>query len=1677
MIDENVVKQILKTARIEEVIGEFVPLMKRGKDLVGLCPFHEGKYKSFSVSPSKGIYKCFVCGEGGNVISFLMKYKKYTYKESLQWLAKKYKIELYQQGKNINLKQTEWNNNLKCLTQIVFIDTEVDADTRKVVDYGAVRGNGVFIHTHSSQEFDTFISASSTLCGHNIIEHDLKYINLQKHYSIIDTLPLSPLLFPKKPYHKLVKDDKLQVEELNNPVNDSQKAKDLFYDEVAAWEGLSQRRKKIYQGLLVNTREFQGFFKWIGSTDSLSSDIIAELIREEYAGKICTNANVKAVARRYPIELAFSLAVIGADDLYSLTPAWVLHNYPKVNNVMAFLCNTSCGECEYCKHRLDVHAGLKEFFGYDEFRIFDGEPMQQRAVEAAIGRESLLTVFPTGGGKSLTFQLPALMAGRNIHGLTVVISPLQSLMKDQVDNLSERGISDAVTINGLLDPIERAAAIKQVADGTANILYISPEMLRSKTIERLLLCRNVVRFVIDEAHCFSAWGQDFRTDYLFIGDFIRSLQEKKHQSRPIAVSCFTATAKQKVVRDICDYFKNKLGVELRIFASKTERQNLTYSVLHAETADEKYIQLRNLILSHLCPSIVYVARTHRTTELAERLQRDGINALPFNGKMDAADKVANQNAFMSGQTQVIVATSAFGMGVDKKDVGLVVHYDISDSLENYVQEAGRAGRDPQMKANCFVLFDDSDLDKHFILLNQTKLSISEIQQVWKAIKDLTAKHEKVYCSVLDIARQAGWNEENYLNIETRVKGAVTALEQAGFISRGNNSPRIFATGIRVRSMDEAAQRLNVSRFFDSTTREESIRIIRSLISSRATSDWRGTEAETRVDYLSDKLGLKKETVIRNINLMRQEGLLANTKDMQAYIDNAKISRTLADILSLEKFLLEQIDTDVITLNYKQLNADAQTNGHKRCTVKLLRMLVHFLMIKGYIRKEEHTPNGSVSLRLEQDRKNAMSRFNLRADLSKYAVKVLTTYSEKSPASLSDKEHSHKTPITFSVVDMLNNYNSENKSLAFTTYKEVSLGDMEEALLYLSKIGLLKIEGGFMVIYNTMQLQRKVDRRTRYGREQYKMLDEFYQQRIQQIHIVGEYANMMVRDYDAAMRFISDYFLIDYKIFINKYFKGERRLQITKNITPAKYDQIFGTLSKKQREIIDDKKSKYIVVAAGPGSGKTRVLVHKLASLLLLEDVKHEQLLMLTFSRAAATEFKKRLIELVGSAAHFVDIKTFHSYSFDLVGRNGTLEESDSVVQRAAEMIENGEVEESKIAKSVLVIDEAQDMGDDDFRLVQAMMRQNEEMRVIAVGDDDQNIYGFRGSKSEYLKSLVTDYGATSYELVENYRSDHAIVDYANTFVQRISDRMKQMPIVSVSKDKGFVGLCSEFNIKTSGTTAVLTMTNEQTLQVAHLLRQQGKHVRLIQSMDVFRFINLAEVRYFFKQLGRTEDVRISHSQWEEAKRRTEEAYATSTCLRALKQFFADFEATHKVYYRNDLREFVLESSIEDFIAADKDTVFVSTIHKSKGREFDTVYLLSDGIHNADSERLRAIYVGITRAKHYLYIYEDTSFLDKQPSIVFSLSLKDVWLSYFREYKEQVLRLRSGDRLNYKEGYLLTRKGIRIGSLSKSMRNKIKEYEDKGYSVTDVEVSFILAWRPREEPQEIAVCLANLILTK
>ena len=1613
---------------------------------------------------------------------------------------------------NNKIEQDSNNSDRESLnfSNYVFVDVEVGINSKKIHDIGAVRYDNAIYHSASIDGLFDFIQNIKYICGHNIINHDIKYLFGDKKIThiLVDTLYISPLLFPERPYHKLVKDDKLITDSVNNPINDCKKAQDLLFDEISVWNLLPDYKRKIFSSLLKDKKEFSGFISIVEKDYKVKE--LPKLIIESYEGKICSNADIATLVSKYPCELSYSLAIIDTTDKQSITPSWILKNYPDVEYVLKMLRNKHCSTgCSYCNKQLDAHYNLKSFFGYDQFRTYDGENLQEKSVKAALNDESLLAIFPTGGGKSLTFQLPALMQGQTVHGLTVVISPLQSLMKDQVDNLSERGLTDVVTINGLLDPLTKSLSIQRVQDGDASILYIAPEMLRSKTIERILMSRHVVRFVIDEAHCFSSWGHDFRVDYLYIGKFISEYLKKKKCKKPIPISCFTATAKQKVIQDICDYFKQTLNLELKMFASSASRTNLRYSVIHTDNDDDKYLKLRQIVSEINCPAIIYVSRTKRTLELANKLTRDGYKALPFNGKMDSDKKISNQDAFMKDNVRIIVATSAFGMGVDKKDVGLVIHYDISDSLENYVQEAGRAGRDPNLNAQCYVLYGDNDLDKNFVLLNQTKLSISEIQQIWKSIKQLTRKRNRVSCSALEIARQAGW-DDSVSDIETRVRAALSTLEQGGYIERGNNVPHVYATGITVKNMEEARDRISNSALFSSDEIEKSVRVIKSLISQKYIAKAQDGEGESRIDYLADILGLTKAEVISVVERMRQEGILADSKDISVHfyedeINERKSKKLLEDFAKLEHYFLSKALENNSTISCKQLNENAINDGISSSKEKNIRTLLYFLTIMGYIRKkEDNSQNIEIIRLLELD--SAINRFKKRLEISRFIIDWLYKLSTENSAD-------EKTNLTiqFSIVELLNQIKSTNKTL-FTEFNNFQIEDVEEALLYLSKIGALKLEGGFLVLYNAMDIKRIKDNKSRYKVEDYKMLNEFYKQKIQQVHIVGEYANLMVKDYNAALQYVQDYFQMDYKKFITKYFKGERIKEIERNLTPQKYKQLFGQLSKRQMEIISDKESRCIVVAAGPGSGKTRVLVHKLASLLLLEDVKHEQLLMLTFSRASATEFKQRLIELIGNAAHFVEIKTFHSYCFDLLGRIGNLEDVKMCVSAATEMIENGEVEPNRIGKSVLVIDEAQDMSDDEYSFVRALMKVNEEMRVIAVGDDDQNIYEFRGSNSKYMHQLSNENGSRFsrfIEMTENYRSSKRVVSFANEFAKNITRRMKTSSIISMKNSDGWVSVTYHLStymyqpivdnlIKNRGlgSSCILTQTNEEAVIMVALLRKYGIKSTLIQSMDGFRFSNLAEIKYLLKYLSKNvKTPLIVDKIWEEAKSATYKLYNTSTSISYVKKCIELFEQTNKTKYFSDFKEFVFESSAEDFCDISGEDVVVSTIHKAKGKEFDDVYMLVSDNYSKDDTLFRRYYVGMTRAKNRLFIHTNSDcFSNKNTSqyivdqkiysmpeeVVLQLSHKDVYLGFFKNIKKEILSLRSGQIVNYSNNmFYVPTNNMPIAKLSVSMQETLNEWKNKGYDVKYAYVRFIVAWKPKDEPKdepETAVVLFDIVLS-
>lgn len=808
-------------------------------------------------------------------------------------------------------------------------------------------------------------------------------------------------------------------------------------------------------------------------------------------------------------------------------------------------------------------------------------------------------------------------------------------------------------------------------------------------------------------------------------------------------------------------------------------------------------------------------------------------------------------------------------------------------------------------------------------------------------------------------------------------------------------------------------------------------------------------------------------------------------------------------IKLERYILAHISSDTLRISYKQLNDDAQREGVETATEKDIRTLLYFLTVKGYTRKKEDGAY-NIELTCQADETSTLKRFEKRLEICHFTIGWLYRLT-----SHETEENSKGKGIQFSVVELLNDFKANGATL-LDTMQNVQLEDIEEALLYLSKIGALKLEGGFLVLYNAMDIRRIKDNRLRYKQEDYRMLSEFYKQKIQQVHIVGEYANLMVRDYDAALQYVQDYFHMDYRRFISKYFQGERLREIERNVTPEKYKRIFGTLSEKQMEIISDKESRCIVVAAGPGSGKTRVLVHKLASLLLLEDVKHEQLLMLTFSRAAAIEFKQRLLDLIGNAAHFVEIKTFHSYCFDLLGKIGNLDDAKDVVARAAEMIRKGEVEPNRIAKTVLVIDEAQDMSREEYDLVHSLITSNEEMRVIAVGDDDQNIFEFRGADSQYMKRLLEESGSRFIEMTENYRSSRRVIGFANEFVRGISGRMKNDPLIAMNHKEGFVSIHHHashvmyqplvddlLTNRGNGSICVLTQTNEEAAIIVALLHKHGMNVRLIQSMDGFRFWNMVEVRMFLKQIdSETHTPAILDEVWERAKNKTFARYADSSSLCYLQRCISLFEQTNKAKYLTDFKEFVFESTVEDFCDLSGADVVVSTIHKSKGREFDDVYMLVSKQQHIQDGILRRYYVGATRAKERLFIHTDSSIFDRVPAdehhvssqqfdlpdeIIVQLSHKDVNLGFFKPRKNEILSLRPGQTLRFDNIYLYDGgKNTPVAQLSQKMQGDLRLWAEKGYSVKSASVRFIVAWRPKDAPRkekEHAVLLADLTLKR
>ena len=345
---------------------------------------------------------------------------------------------------------------------------------------------------------------------------------------------------------------------------------------------------------------------------------------------------------------------------------------------------------------------LKQYWGYDNFR-----ELQEEIIESVAAGKDTLGLMPTGGGKSITFQVYSLSQS----GVCIVITPLIALMKDQVENLNKRKIK-AVAIYSGMTKNEIEIALNNVINGDYKFLYLSPERLQNPYFQERLKYMNVNLLTVDESHCISQWGYDFRPSYLQIANIRKELDN-------VTVLALTATATPEVVKDI----QNKLEfVEHNVLQKSFERKNLVYYVINTE---DKVRQLFKLITKIEGSAVFYVRNRKKTKEYALLLQKYNISADYYHAGLDAKTRSEKQSDWQSGKIRIMVCTNAFGMGIDKPDVRLVVHLDLPDSLEAYFQEAGRAGRD-EKKAYAFLLYNQSDVIQ---LKKNITISFPELKKV------------------------------------------------------------------------------------------------------------------------------------------------------------------------------------------------------------------------------------------------------------------------------------------------------------------------------------------------------------------------------------------------------------------------------------------------------------------------------------------------------------------------------------------------------------------------------------------------------------------------------------------------------------------------------------------------------------------------------------------------------------------------------------------------------------------------------------------------------------------------------------------------------------------------------------------------------------------------------------
>lgn len=527
---------------------------------------------------------------------------------------------------------------------------------------------------------------------------------------------------------------------------------------------------------------------------------------------------------------------------------------------------------------------LKKFFGHPEFR-----PAQAEIVSAILNDENVLTILPTGGGKSICYQIPALMSAR----FSIVISPLIALMKDQVDSIN-RIETVAAFINSSLDLRDTEKVMQSLAGGSIKILYVSPEKLSNRYFAERLKSLQPSYLFVDEAHCISEWGHNFRPSYRKIREFVEFLGITN-------VSSFTATATEDVRKDIID----QLGLkDVKVFVRGFERENFHLNVIHTPRKKEKIAELLKLMKQ---PAIIYTATRKSAEEVTEFLRSNRIDCTYYHAGLSSEVRRMVQDDFLTGRIRVIAATNAFGMGIDKSDIRIIIHFNITGTIENYYQEIGRAGRDGK-DASIYLLYDERDRQIQEYFISSSRPTRQQIEEVYQLICD---------CGKIAIGNLSGKEiplDKNFLSLlgskkinQGLVNASIKILEESGYIRRrsdfeNNHYGQFLLDPKRLNQFTKSFTDAELKDLILLLARENGSKIFQSKV-------------QLSIKKLSHLLDISEETIIELLQTLNRAGifqyeqpsLFPSVKLLSPRVDAKQIQLNLERTRKLADHAKEKLD--------------------------------------------------------------------------------------------------------------------------------------------------------------------------------------------------------------------------------------------------------------------------------------------------------------------------------------------------------------------------------------------------------------------------------------------------------------------------------------------------------------------------------------------------------------------------------------------------------------------------------------------------------------------------------------------------------------------------------------------------------------------------------------------------